>query len=165
MNPRVSPPARIVLATIAVVTLGAGCASGSSGQPGITDTGKGSAGRGASANSHQGASNRPQRGGGRGHGGTASATPSASADVVIEAAVRDGEVSPAPHRVNIDRGEVVRLVIRSDHRDAVHVHGYDLEQPVRPGDPAVFTFTADVPGVFEVETHDPALHVVQLQVR
>lgn len=87
------------------------------------------------------------------------------ADMTIKAAVRDGEVTPAPRRVQVNQGQTVRLIVKSDHTDAVHVHGYGVEKKVTPSQPAVITFTADVPGLFEVETHDPALQLLQLQVQ
>ncbi len=36
----------------------------------------------------------------------------------------------------------------------VHVHGYDLEEEVEPGEPAILAFEADVTGRFEIEDHD-----------
>ena len=74
-------------------------------------------------------------------------------------------VSPPPGRVDIKQGEQVRLVVRSDTQDEIHVHGYDLEKPVGPGQDAVIEFAATQAGLFEVETHDSGLLLTQLAVR
>ena len=51
-------------------------------------------------------------------------------------------------RVEIPRRSDVTLTVESDTEDLVHVHGYDLEQPVGPDEPATITFEALIPGVF-----------------
>ena len=47
----------------------------------------------------------------------------------------------------------------------MHLHGYDLMADVAPGAPATIRFTADVPGIFEVELEDRGLHIAELEVR
>ena len=53
----------------------------------------------------------------------------------------------------------------SDQPDEVHVHGFENEKAVRPGKPAIINLTADQPGIFEVETHESELQLLQLVVR
>jgi hypothetical protein len=96
------------------------------------------------------------------------ATPSATSSQavrLIEVAVKDRKVIPPPGRVEIAKGQEVRLVVRSDTPDRVHVHGYDIEKMVSPGRDAVIEFTADRTGVFDVETHQSKLLLTQLVVR
>lgn len=115
--------------------------------------------------------------------GTPSATPTASVTAessqptavspstnppnvhVVEIRITGGKVSPPPGRVDIARGETVRLVVHSDAADEVHVHGYDRETQVGPGSDAVIEFVADKTGLFEVETHERGLVLTQLAVR
>ena len=52
----------------------------------------------------------------------------------------------------------MRFVVDSDEPDDIHVHGYDIEKSVAPGKPAKFSFTADIEGIFEIESHE-AEHV------
>ena len=52
----------------------------------------------------------------------------------------------------------------ADQTDEVHRHGYDRKVDIAPGRPAVLEFTADVPGVFEVELEEASLKLVELQV-
>lgn len=94
--------------------------------------------------------------------GAASATKSAI-EVVI--AVKDGMVSPPTHRVKIAKGATVRLLITSDVDDEVHVHGYDVEKELPAGQQADVQFVADQAGLFEVETHESGIQLVQLEVR
>ena len=62
------------------------------------------------------------------------------------------------------RASTVTLVITSDVADEVHVHGYDLEAALSPGQPAELTFDATIPGVFEVELHEAGTLLLTLQV-
>lgn len=79
--------------------------------------------------------------------------------------VKDGAVSPKPHRVKVAKGSPVRILVSSDVDDEVHVHGYDIEREVSAGQSTTIDFTADQTGVFEVETHESGLLLLQLQVR
>ena len=84
---------------------------------------------------------------------------------LIEAKVTGDQVDTASRRVRISRGEKVRIQVEADHAEEVHVHGYDLKKDVAPGKPAVIEFTADAPGVFEVELEEAALKLFELQVQ
>jgi hypothetical protein len=97
----------------------------------------------------------------------ASPTPSetAFAGTEIEVAVRDGRVDPPTRRVEVAEGEQVRLLITSDTADELHVHGFDIEQDLPAGQQVTVDFTADQTGVFEIETHESGLQLVQLEVR
>lgn len=83
----------------------------------------------------------------------------------ISARISDGKVEGVPARFEVDRGDRVRIEVTSDRSDELHVHGYDKTVPLTPGSPASVAFVADVPGVFEVETHDSGLLLFQLMVR
>ena len=56
-------------------------------------------------------------------------TVSKALDVVIA----DGKVSPNAERVEVKVGTTVILSVRSDVADELHVHGYDEELAVEPG--------------------------------
>jgi hypothetical protein len=96
---------------------------------------------------------------------TSSAAASASATGQrIEVEVAGGQVSGDTGRVPVTAGEQVTLVITSDVADEVHVHGYDLEAELSPGQPAEIAFDATIPGVFEVELHEAGTQLLSLQV-
>ena len=85
--------------------------------------------------------------------------------VAVDVTVADGEVQGGRERVEIPRRAEVTLTVDSDVEDLVHVHGYDLEEPVGPDQPATITFEALIPGVFEVELEDRTLPLVELEVQ
>jgi hypothetical protein len=93
-------------------------------------------------------------------------TPSPSPEperTLIQVTYRDGAVR-GPTRFDVVLGDDVRIVVRADVTDHVHVHGYDLMADVAPGAPARFDFVADVPGVFEVELEDAGTPLFQLRI-
>jgi FtsP/CotA-like multicopper oxidase with cupredoxin domain len=67
--------------------------------------------------------------------------------------IRGGEVVGGPADIKVTKGDVVRIVVSADAHDDIHLHGYDIEKPVEPGQPARFRFTADIEGIFELESH------------
>jgi hypothetical protein len=102
-------------------------------------------------------------------GGTAEPPPGSdqaqdAPDKTITVRISDRKVEGVPARVEVDRGNRVRIDVTSDRRDELHVHGYDKTLPLAPGAPATLQFVAEVPGVFEVETHDGHLLLFQLVV-
>ena len=86
------------------------------------------------------------------------------ADVVIEVVVAGGSVVEGGGRESVPLGSSVALVVTSDVEEEIHLHGYDVELAVAPGVPAVLEFTADIPGVFEVELHGSGLGLWDLEI-
>lgn len=66
--------------------------------------------------------------------------------------------------IEVEQGRTVRLLVRSDAPDEVHVHGYDLERPVGPDAPARFRFTASSQGRYEIELHGSGTQIARLDV-
>ena len=89
-------------------------------------------------------------------------------DIAIEVIGSSVEVRvegiPTSGRIQINTGTDVRLTIAGDVTDEVHLHGYDLTVDVAPGEAGVIEFTADIPGIFEVELEDAHRLLVELQV-
>ncbi|WP_141134687.1 hypothetical protein [Haloechinothrix alba] len=119
-----------------------------------------------------------ESGGPGGHEGTSpSATPTQGGEEdtaaeepggdveVLEFEISDGQVRPPVSRVPVEHGASVRIEVTSDQPDSVHLHGYDLEVAVGPGEDGVLEFDADQAGRFELETHDTGLVLAQLLVR
>jgi FtsP/CotA-like multicopper oxidase with cupredoxin domain len=98
-------------------------------------------------------------------GSQATTTTAGFSGVLIEATVTGDKVETASRRIRIDRGQKVRIRVQADRAEEVHLHGYDLSADVAPGRPAVIDFTADAPGVFEVELEQAHLRLVELQVQ
>jgi hypothetical protein len=95
----------------------------------------------------------------------AASTTAGFSGVLVEAKVTGDNVETASPRVRVDLGQKVRVRVEADHAEEVHVHGYDLKADVAPGKPAVIDFTADVPGVFEVELEESGRRLFELQVQ
>lgn len=91
----------------------------------------------------------------------------AETPVVIEIQISAGQVRTEIHRVPVGAGDAVRMTVESDVADQVHVHGIEELLPVGPGERAVLEFVVPegtAPGLYEVETHDSALLLLQLEV-
>jgi hypothetical protein len=83
--------------------------------------------------------------------------------IVVE--VKAGKVSGVEDTVEVAVGDKVVIVVSSDKADEVHVHGYDEFDNVGPKERAEIEFTADIPGVFEVELEHAVQHLFELQVQ
>jgi hypothetical protein len=55
--------------------------------------------------------------------------------------------------IKVKKGDHVRIVVSADAHDVIHLHGYDIEKTIEPGQPAQFNFTANIEGIFEIESH------------
>jgi hypothetical protein len=95
---------------------------------------------------------------------TTAAPAGPDADVVLEVVVEGGSILEGGGREPVPLGSTVALVVTSDEDEEVHLHGYDVEVPVPAGVPAVLQFTADIPGVFEVELHGSGLGLWDLEI-
>jgi len=69
--------------------------------------------------------------------------------------VSKGQPQGGLQHLTVKKGGTVDLAVKSDIADEVHVHGYDIEKPVKAGGTVAFHFKADMDGVFEVEVHKP----------
>jgi len=96
---------------------------------------------------------------------TAEPTTAADPTPVIEVRVVGGKPQGGVRRERIQSGETVVLRVIADVADEVHLHGYDKSADVAPGKPAQIRFTADIPGVFEVELEQRRQKLLDLEVR
>jgi hypothetical protein len=78
--------------------------------------------------------------------------PDGPAATVIE--LTDFEPTGGIVDVDATKGDPVRIVVRSDVADEIHIHGYDISRNAAPGKPARFQFDATIEGVFEIESHE-----------
>ena len=67
----------------------------------------------------------------------------------FDLAIAQGTMTPSEITVTEDDAVVFRIT--SDSPLAFHLHGYDLETEVEPGEPAELSFTAAITGRFEIE--------------
>ena len=111
-----------------------------------------------------------QAGSGSG-GATTTSEPAATTTTTTAAEPREvalsyagGAVTGGSSRVEVAAGEAVRLVVTSDVAEEVHVHGYDLEVALAPGQPTAIDLVGDLPGVWEVELHGSGDVLCELEV-
>jgi heme/copper-type cytochrome/quinol oxidase subunit 2 len=83
---------------------------------------------------------------------------------LVEITIAGGQVAGGLKHVQVGVGQPVTIRITSDVAEELHVHGYDLKRELTPGAPVELTFTADIPGVFEIELEHSGLKVAELQV-
>ena len=72
-------------------------------------------------------------------------------DVEVAVTIRDDQMSP--DTIQVKQDDAVTLTIDSDISGAFHLHGYDIEREVRPGDVTNFEFTADATGRYRIAFH------------
>ena len=98
---------------------------------------------------------------------TATVPPSTTAappeGTVIVLEVTDGQLAGGARREAARLGEEVTLRVSGDSADHVHIHGYDLFLHLTEG-AGELVFTADIPGVFEIELEEAGVTLVQLEV-
>src|SRR5829696_2892667 len=71
----------------------------------------------------------------------------------------------SPDEVSVTAGDQVTLQITSDHPVELHLHGYDLEEEVEPGEPGELSFEASITGRFPIEDHDTETELGTLLVQ
>jgi FtsP/CotA-like multicopper oxidase with cupredoxin domain len=80
-------------------------------------------------------------------------SPSRTKAVVTRIDIRGGKVAGGPAEIKVKKGDSVVIVVAADAPDDIHLHGYDIEKKVEPGQPAEFKFKAYLEGEFEIESH------------
>jgi hypothetical protein len=76
-----------------------------------------------------------------------------AAEVTYAMTIANGRVPDNMRLIRVKQNDVVKLEWSTDKPMSVHVHGYDIEQEVKPGTVTEMTFTARATGRFTVEPH------------
>ena len=76
-----------------------------------------------------------------------------AAEVTYAMTIANGRVPDNMRLIRVKQNDVVKLEWSTDKPMSVHVHGYDIEQEVKPGTVTAMTFTARATGRFTVEPH------------
>jgi heme/copper-type cytochrome/quinol oxidase subunit 2 len=98
-------------------------------------------------------------------GDSASTEPSAgeARERIYGVKIKDGAMSLA--EISVNEGVQVTLRWTSDIPVEVHVHGYDLEEEVSPGEETDLSFEANLAGRFEIEEHETETELGALLVQ
>jgi hypothetical protein len=67
--------------------------------------------------------------------------------------VENGRIAGNVKTVQVQQGEAVELKWSADRRTIVHLHGYDIEITVNPGQTQVMALRARASGRFPIESH------------
>ena len=91
---------------------------------------------------------------------------STDGDPVALTVTREGDTfTPNGERVELEVGQTLDLTITSDVAGEFHVHSTPEQEIAYDAGTSEHQITIDRPGVAEVESHEPALIVLQLEVR
>ena len=99
---------------------------------------------------------------------TSSSSPSASSDgdsVAVEVTREGDTFTPNGERVEMEVGQTLVLTIDADAAGELHVHSTPEQEVAYEAGTSEHEITIDRPGVVEVESHDPDIIVLQLEVR
>lgn len=55
--------------------------------------------------------------------------------------------------IRVNQGDTVTLRWSTDEPAGIHLHGYDIEKTLSPGETTQMTFTADATGKFDITLH------------
>ena len=78
--------------------------------------------------------------------------------------LEDGEPVGGVKDITVESGQTVRLAVRSDRAEEIHIHGYERYVSVEPGEEERVRFPARLEGVFEVEAHSDGTLLANLRV-
>jgi hypothetical protein len=97
---------------------------------------------------------------------TPSESPSeASGAAPIEISLEQETFEPRGARIEVAAGEPITLTITADRAGELHVHSTPEQEIAFDQGTSEHELRIDQPGVVEVESHDPDLVVLQLEVR
>ena len=90
--------------------------------------------------------------------------PQATAQPPLAIRISDNEPVGGVQQLTVRKGERMRFTVSSDAPEEVHVHDYDITEPVSPAAPARFDFASTIEGVFDVELQRSAVQILTLRV-
>lgn len=95
---------------------------------------------------------------------TTAAKPAKPRIPVHRVTVRNAKPVGGVRRLEFKKGDQVRLVVKSDTADEVHIHGYDISKAVAAGGTVRFGFKAKSDGSYEIELENRGEPIAQLVV-
>jgi FtsP/CotA-like multicopper oxidase with cupredoxin domain len=97
--------------------------------------------------------------------GTPEARPAPAKPRPVLIRTKDGKPVGGVRDITVDSGDTVRLQVRSDVPEEVHVHGYDRYIRVGPGRSGNASFEASLEGVYALELHGSGEQIASLRVQ
>jgi hypothetical protein len=99
--------------------------------------------------------------GGQHNGGKREGSGGSSVPTIV---VRDGKPVGGVQDLSFQRGDDIRFRVKSDVTDEVHMHGYDVLEPIKAGGTTEFDVPATLEGVFEVELEERVEQLAEVTV-
>lgn len=104
--------------------------------------------------------------GGQSSSSGSSGSSSAEGDTVSVTVTREGDTfTPNGERVEMAIGQTLDLTIEADTAGELHVHSTPEQEIAYEAGSSEHQITIDRPGVVEVESHEPEVVLLQLEVR
>lgn len=104
--------------------------------------------------------------GGQSSSSGSSGSSSAEGDTVSVTVTREGDTfTPNGERVEMAIGQTLDLTIEADTAGELHVHSTPEQEIAYESGTSEHQITIDRPGVVEVESHEPEVVLLQLEVR
>lgn len=76
----------------------------------------------------------------------------------------ENPVVEGPGRVSFALGEDAEILVSSSFSGELHLHGYDLFYDLVADEALTVAFTADIPGIFELEIEGSHTLVVEIEI-
>jgi hypothetical protein len=80
-------------------------------------------------------------------------------------ALKGHKIASGPKTIKLTKGDRALLVVSSDGKDTVHLHGWNIEREVTPAKPGRFAFKAKNEGAYEIESHTTEQKLATIQVQ
>lgn len=78
--------------------------------------------------------------------------------------VEGGQPAGGVADLKFSAGDDIRFAVESDVSGELHLHGYDVSEPIQQGQRAEFDVPATIEGVFELELEQGAVPLAQISV-
>jgi len=79
--------------------------------------------------------------------------------------IENGKPAGGKKTIGFLSGEKAQINVTSNAPAEIHLHGYDIEEPVEPGKTTKVRFKATIEGAFEFEEHDSGQELATVEVR
>lgn len=87
-----------------------------------------------------------------------------AAERTVDIVVEKGNPVGGAQAVRLARDDQVRLTVRSDRDDELHLHGYNEHLHLKAGQPGTLRFTAKRTGRFSAELHKAQAEIVVFEI-
>lgn len=99
-----------------------------------------------------------------GTGTTTTTAPKPAGPKAFTVVVKNAKPAGGIKKITVKKGDQVRIVVKSDTADEVHLHGYDIHKDVKAGGSVTYNFKATIDGGFVMELEGRKEQIAELAV-